>query len=714
MNAPARVHSLLESLSREAVLLQHDKEPNPLPILDLLGNLRDEAGSYPAGRNLRERAAEAWERLVKIVESAQAFTLSEIEWFLQAINQLRKDAQLDQGTEAQAIAMAVPEIVPEPVSPLPDPLPGEIAVELDLERDQELLGEFVTESREHLDHIEQGVLVLEKHPTDADTLSMVFRAFHTFKGSAGFLNLIPINQLAHSLESLLDLARQAKLEIDRPIIELILRGRDVLRSFVDAIADQVNGKTPRAPIQIGTVELKAQVLDTVARVTGAANRVRQPGIAAPPAPRPQPPFAFDPQQPEPGSASSKVTRGPETGAASEAGASANVNSTVKVDTAKLDALLDLVGEMVIAQSLVAPALNELARTNSEFERNRTQLTRTTKELQRVSMSLRMIPIRGLFNKMTRVVRDLSAKQQKPVQLVTVGQDTELDRGMVDDLSDPLLHMIRNAVDHGVETPEIRARNGKPEIATLFLRAYHQGGNIVLEIEDDGAGLDRARILAKAEAKGLVNPGRSPSEDEILGFIFAPGFSTVDRVTDVSGRGVGMDVVKRSIEKMRGRIDIVSTPGKGTLFRLYLPLTLAIIDALIVKVGKERFILPTLSVRESFCPLPQMISKVQGVAELINVRGRLIPLLRLYEHFGVTPDTKDALKSIVVVVQSGSDLRCLLVDSLVNKQEVVIKSLNEVLVRKSAALAGAAILGDGRVGLILDVNSLVHLGSNSLS
>ncbi len=381
---------------------------------------------------------------------------------------------------------------------------------------------------------------------------------------------------------------------------------------------------------------------------------------------------------------------------------------VKVDTGKLDGLLDLVGEMVIAQSLVGQNFSELAGLNPQTARNITQLGRITKELQRVSMALRMVPIRGVFQKMSRVVRDISTKQQKKVNFTTNGEDTELDRTVVEELNDPLLHMIRNSMDHGIETPEARMAAGKPAIGSLTLSAGHQGGNIVVEIEDDGAGLNKDRIFKKAVERGLARKDDPLTDEEIYRFIFAAGFSTAEKVTDLSGRGVGMDVVRRNIERLRGRVEIFSQPGKGTKFKISLPLTLAIIDGFIVKVGDERYILPTLSVRESFRPQPGMVSRVQNRAEVVNVRGRFIPLLRLNEVFGISSTSHEATDGIVVVVEAGQDLRCLLVDGLLHKQEVVIKNLNDMMVHKNQLLAGAAILGDGLVGLILDVNALVHL------
>ena len=324
------------------------------------------------------------------------------------------------------------------------------------------------------------------------------------------------------------------------------------------------------------------------------------------------------------------------------------------------------------------------------------------------MALRMVPIRGVFQKMSRVVRDIATKQGKKVNFITNGEDTELDRTVVEELNDPLLHMIRNSMDHGIEPPEERTAAGKPAAGALHLRACHQGGNIVVEIEDDGAGLNKEKILGKAVERGLAKAGSTLTDEEIFQFIFAAGFSTAEKITDLSGRGVGLDVVRRNIERLRGRVEISSIPGQGTKFKINLPLTLAIIDGFIVKVGGERYILPTLSVRESFRPQPGMVSRLQNRAEVVNVRGRIIPLLRLNELFGISSTSREATDGIVVVVEAGTDMRCLLVDGLLHKQEVVIKNLNDMLVHKNKLLAGAAILGDGLVGLILDVNALVHL------
>ena len=691
MDKPERTHQLLAALGAEIRQARAGSDGGQFPILDLIGNLRDETFGKPALAAAHSACTGAWEKMVRIVESGQPFSPENIEWLNGLLADIEKNPAAPGLPPAPKPAPAPSPIAPAPSVPLvpvENSIVAETELNLNVASDGDLLREFITESREHLDHIEQGVLVLEKEPANAEMLNTVFRAFHTFKGGAGFLNLIPINRLAHILESLLDLARQGRFNLTSPAIELILRGRDVLKQFLDEIEAQVNGKIPVASIRISTAGLKAEVAEMIERVSSgkmsdAAAPLTEISPAAPAIPTPD--------------------------AATPAAPSANGSASpmVRVDTNKLDGLLDLVGEMVIAQSLVAPDLSRLSNGDAQFSRNVAQLTRITRDLQRVSMSLRMVPVRGLFQKMARVARDISAKQNKKVNFLTSGEDTELDRGVVEELNDPLLHMIRNSMDHGIEPAEKRAAAGKPAAGSLQLRAYHQGGSIVVEIEDDGAGLNRDRILAKAVERGLAAPGANLTDEEIFHFIFAAGFSTAEKVTDLSGRGVGLDVVSRNIEKLRGSVDISSTPGKGTLFKIALPLTLAIIDGLVVGVGAERYIIPTLSARESFRPAAQMISRIQNRAEVVNVRGRLIPLLRLHEIFGIPARATDPTQGIVVVVQSGANVRCLLVDALLHKQEVVIKNLNEMMVHKNPAFAGATILGDGRVGLILDVNALAH-------
>jgi two-component system chemotaxis sensor kinase CheA len=382
-------------------------------------------------------------------------------------------------------------------------------------------------------------------------------------------------------------------------------------------------------------------------------------------------------------------------------------STVKVDTGKLDNLIDMVGELVIAQSILAADPAFARSVDERLGRRMAQLKRITSDLQRNAMSMRMVPIRQVFQKMARLVRDLSKQSGKNIELVLQGEETELDRKVVEDINDPLMHMVRNSVDHGIESPERRAAAGKPAQATLRLRAAHEGGNIVIEIVDDGAGLDTDRIYAKAVSNGLVAAGAQLAPADIHQLIFQPGFSTAEKVTEISGRGVGMDVVRRNIEALRGRIEIQTARGQGTTFSIRLPLTLAIVDGILVAVGQERFVIPAFAVRESLRPKAEQIHSVYGQSCMVQIRDRLIPSLHLGDLFGIAGAQRDVTNATVVVLEDNGRPTALIVDELIGKQEVVIKSLGSTF-EGVRGVAGGAILGDGRVGLILDAGGLAGL------
>ena len=579
---------------------------------------------------------------------------------------------------------------------------GEPSIRLNLAEDLGLLREFHGEFVELLQGIEQGVLVLEENPADAATIDSIFRAFHTLKGAAGFLHLDALRDLAHDLESLLDAVRCSQLRITSEIIDLILAGADALKHFTREIGSQLQGTNAGAPILVPTRQIIARVRSYL---------------------RGEPPKAADSlegveRSQTAGGSSARLAKTSElaaepkvrqsaVGALRELTTPSPSSGFVKLDTAKLDNLVDLVGELVIAQSMVVQNPDVQMISSLQLVRCLRQLSRITTELQRNAMSLRMVPIRAMFNKMNRLVRDLAAQQRKQVQLVLEGEETELDRNIVEKLSDPLVHMIRNAVDHGLEHPADRVAQGKPELGTIRLTAAHQRGGIVIRIQDDGKGLDRGRILDKAIDSGLAKTNADLTESEIFSLIFQPGFSTAESVTDLSGRGVGMDVVGRNIENLRGKVEIQSLPGRGTTFTILLPLTLAIIDGLLVGVGGDRYIIPTLSVRESFRPPPGMVTSVHGRGEVVSVRGRQTPLLRLGQYLGTASRAIKPEDGIIVVVESGDAARGLLVDELIGKQEVVIKSLGRAF-RQQNLLAGGAVLGDGWVGLILDVDTLIQM------
>ncbi|HET9955732.1 MAG TPA: chemotaxis protein CheA [Polyangiaceae bacterium] len=393
-------------------------------------------------------------------------------------------------------------------------------------------------------------------------------------------------------------------------------------------------------------------------------------------------------------------------------AAAATQSTLRVSTDKLDRLLNLVGEIVIAQSMIVQALDHPAADTLERVRDAVvDMERNTRELQERVMSVRLVPMASVFNRFPRLVRDLGLQCHKQVELRILGQETEIDKGIIEKLIDPLTHLIRNAIDHGIESPEARRAAGKDETGTLTLCASHQGSSVVIEVRDDGRGLDTQRLRERGESLGLIQPGDSLSDDQIHALIFEPGFSTAERVSDISGRGVGLDVVRRNLDSANGSVVVTTERGKGTRILLKLPLTMAILDGLSLRVGEQTFILPLLSITESFRPTRDQLGSIFGRSEVVRVRGEPIPLLRLYEALQVVPEKTDPLRATVVIVESGSDKVGVLVDELLGQAQFVIKSL-EANFRKVECAMGATILGDGRVALILDVDSLIRRGMGS--
>lgn len=323
------------------------------------------------------------------------------------------------------------------------------------------------------------------------------------------------------------------------------------------------------------------------------------------------------------------------------------------------------------------------------------------------MGIRMLPIGTAFSRFPRLVRDLATKSGKKIQLLLSGEETELDKTVIESIGDPLTHLVRNSADHGLELPDERLDNNKPEVGTIRLNAFHEGGNICITVEDDGRGLSRDKIVAKAVKQGLISENDKLSDDQIWALIFKPGFSTADKVTDVSGRGVGMDVVKRNIEGLGGTVSIKTASGKGTTFTLKLPLTLAIIDGMTVRVGQETYIVPLLSILESIQPKPDTVKTVVGKGELVNVRGTYLPMIRLYETFSLTPEHTVPGEAILLILEAEGERVAVMVDEILGQQQVVIKSMEQNF-RKVEGIAGATILGDGTVGFILDVRGLLEI------
>lgn len=566
---------------------------------------------------------------------------------------------------------------------------------------------FVEEAGEHIEGIEAAVLEVEQATDDTSKIDDLFRPFHTIKGMAGFLNLRDVNSLTHEAETLLDQGRKGQRPITTALIDLIFQVVDILKvqvSEISAYLDNPNGDTvPQPPVSEMIGRLRSVIAgtetDADASAAGAAD-IAQAALVEPA----ERDGATEAGTPQSNPAGSPVSAAGPTAARGATRTQSTGDRSVRIDTAKLDALVEMVGELVIAQTLV----NASSEVDSDatLSKNVGHVTKIVRDVQEVAMGMRMVPIGPTFQKMARLVRDVSRKAGKRVELKISGEDTELDKNVIEQIGDPLVHMVRNAVDHGVERPEARRAAGKPEVGVVHLRASHQGGNIVIEIEDDGKGMDAQALLKKAIEKGIVQPNEDLSEQQAYGLIFAPGFSMAVEVTDISGRGVGMDVVKRNIDHLRGTVDITSKLGEGSRFVIRLPLTLAIIDGMVVRVGQQRIIIPTITIEQSLRPTREQITTVQRRGEVLNVRGKLIALVQLGQLFGFSGRV-DPCDTMVVIVQCDGRSIGLTVEELIGQQQVVIKSLGEQF-EKLRGVSGAAILGDGRVGLILEPSGVLAL------
>ncbi|HXR19969.1 MAG TPA: chemotaxis protein CheA [Steroidobacteraceae bacterium] len=440
-----------------------------------------------------------------------------------------------------------------------------------------------------------------------------------------------------------------------------------------------------APAPAGTATAPAA---SAAAVTAAA------AAAAPDAP-------VTPAVASRAAAAAKLPSAPEAvrSAASEGG-------SIRVSIEKIDELLNSVGELVITQSVCSQLAALLEGRQADELRNAlVQFERHMRSLQESVMRVRMLPIASIFNRFPRMIRDLGQRLGKKVELKMSGDQTELDKTVLEKIGDPLVHLVRNAVDHGIEMPDQRRAAGKDEQGKISLHAYHKGGNVIVEVSDDGAGLQRDKILAKARERGLVGADEELPDDKILNLIFAPGFSTVEVLSDVSGRGVGMDVVRRNINQIGGHVQLHSTPGKGSTVRIRLPLTLAILDGQLARVGREIYIVPIVSIVETIQIKRDQINSLAGKAELFRLRDEYIPIIRLYELFGIQADNTDLLNGLLMIVEADGKRVGLFVDELLSQQQVVIKSL-ETNFRQVTALAGATMLGDGRVALILDIPGVI--------
>ncbi|MCK5162142.1 MAG: chemotaxis protein CheA, partial [Desulfobacula sp.] len=505
------------------------------------------------------------------------------------------------------------------------------------EDDMEILIDFVSEARENLDTIEVNLIDLEQDPSNKDIINDIFRPFHTIKGVSGFLSLAKINKLAHTTENLLDSARSGDFFINNIATDAILESVDTLKKLIDRVSQglETGFKQPDDDIDVNALRDKLQRLqkslakgetEPLGEILVRKGVVDQESIDQ----------SLKIQQEQPDKKIGEILvqeNKAEPGEVASALMDQNLSkkrvaAQVKVSTEKLDDLVDYAGELVIAQSM----LRQKTSNDPSLNQSVAQLGQIVTNMQNIAMSMRMIPIKATFMKMIRLVRDLSRKSGKDVALNMVGEDTEIDRNVVDALYEPMVHMIRNSVDHGIEQEADRLEREKPAQGSITLRAYHKGGHIIIEIEDDGKGLDKDAIFEKAKSTGLIIGDEQMTDAQIYDLILEPGFSTANKITDVSGRGVGMDVVRDGISKFRGQLNIESSKGAGTKFTISLPLTLAIIDGMLVRVDDERYVIPTIAIQKAFKPEKEDCFTVEGKAEMVKDRGDLIPLIRLNEMY----------------------------------------------------------------------------------
>ena len=566
---------------------------------------------------------------------------------------------------------------------------------------QELVQDFLVETNEIIDNLDHDLVELEGRQDDLDLLNKIFRGAHTMKGSSSFLGFTKLSGVTHHAEEILNKLRKGEIRVNRGIMDVLLEFVDVTKKVVQDIENGADTTDIEGVIKKLQLANSGEAIPAASPAAKPAAKKEEPAPAAPVA------------APTPAPAAPKNQGGG--GAAQAAKAPVPTEQTIRVDVSRLDDLMNIMGELVLSRNRLAQLASELEKKfENEYLMEQlmeatSQIGGNTTELQLAIMKTRMIPIGKVFNKFPRMVRDISRDQGKEIELIISGEETELDKSVVEEIGDPLIHMIRNSCDHGIEKPEVRRARGKPEKGEVHLSAYHEGNHIVIEIKDDGAGMDPEILKRKAVEKRVITAEEAASLDknQAYALIFRPGFSTAEKVTSISGRGVGMDVVRTNVEKLNGIITIESEVGKGSTFYLKLPLTLAIVQALLVEVASETFAIPLVSVVETVRISSNEIHSFEG-REVLKLRDRVLSLVRLNEVFDLEEDPKKDL--YVVVVALAEKQLGFMVDKLVGQEEIVIKSLGEYL-GGNPGVAGATITGNGRVRLIIDVAGIMELAQN---
>ncbi|MBU1086732.1 MAG: Hpt domain-containing protein [Candidatus Omnitrophica bacterium] len=593
----------------------------------------------------------------------------------------------------------------------------------DLSDGGELIAEFISESQEHLYSAEEALMILENQGDNDEAINKIFRAFHSIKGIALFLGLEDIKTLTHETETLIELARKVSIKTNPELCEAFFLSIDSLRKLLQLLQEQAknNGVLKSEYYNIFAVlsriksvadDLKNNCLkktqekkigeillenDTIteSELKDSLEKQRESGDTK--------------KIGEILVETKAVTQTQLSRALEEQQTKSIVDETVKISVRKLDDIINNIGELVIVSGQVCQSLNVLNLNSKDIKlaKNTNDLDKIIRNIQNISMTLRFIPVRPLFHKMQRLIRDLSAKTEKQMHVVITGEETEIDRNIIELISDPLTHMVRNSFDHGIEEKEVRVSRGKPAFGRIELIAYHKSGNLIIEVKDDGQGLNKEKILQKARMLGLLKETDALDDKNIYNMIFHPGFSTAEKVTDISGRGVGMDVAKRNIDKLRGKIEINSKPGEGTIFIIKLPLTLGIIDATVVSIGRDNYIIPLFSVVEFVQPRFKNITSISEKKEVIKIHGELFPVIHLDNCSNISYKKLKLEEQIGCLVDSDYGRACILIDAIVGQQQVVIKRLEGNL-GYLKGISGATILSDGKVGLILDIDGIISL------
>ena len=631
----------------------------------------------------------------------------------ESLNDLEMGKTISSGSDSSGDASANPIEAPDDM---------DVEAMLDITISPEMLQTFSSEADEQLEATEESLLGLEKDLNDSELLDRAFGAIHTFKGNCGLFGFQELERLGHQFESILEDFKSGDITINHKGVTVLLRVLDVMKSALAALSDQkgvveqvedylqmmvdyrstghvasIVGKSEATMLGEILVEMNA-----ISRATLDEALVRQAQSVGE--------ILRDMDQVDTDQVNEalEVQRQrrdviPHSARTRKATSSQNI----RVDLYKLDSLMNLVGELIVAENMVTHNPDLEGYEFENFKKASYQLNRISRELQDIAMSLRMIPIEGVFYKMKRVVRDVSQKQGKQVELIMSGEDTEVDKSVAEQISGPLLHIIRNAIDHGLESPEKRAEAGKNPIGQIHLRASHESGEVVIEISDDGVGIDRKKVIEKATASGLIQEDAQLNDQDVFNLLFQAGFSTADAVTDISGRGVGMDVVRRDIESINGRIHISSQQNKGSCFTIRIPLTLAIIEGMLVRLGKNLFTIPLLSVRETLQAKPSMISRTIDGSEMVKIREHLVPVLRLDTLFSTEADSTHLQDGILIMVEFEGYQICLFADEIVGQYQAVIKGLSSFF-GAVRGISGTSIMSNGEISLILDIPGLASL------